>query len=288
MKKLTFVMIVITGVFFLGLGGFSKPLLADTTNSKQTNRGVYLNIMTKTKSEYYMIDALANGKHNIEYMFNNSKNMTNYKPTQSAINNVSNMDIFFYSGNDKDKWMGNFLAELNKSKVGVIDISRGIRVKTMTEDGNKVQNPYYWTGPNEYEIMLYNATSALQEKDPANRNFYGDNYNRIIDDVNKMVTDFNTLVKKSKKKPIFLTRDNTFEYLLSDLGIQYTVVPEKESFSDYITQNNLDEKDVVVIKDKSDKEKIDVNNITLEKENLNISYLELLENNINTISNVFK
>ncbi|MGL5646257.1 MAG: metal ABC transporter substrate-binding protein [Clostridium sp.] len=288
MKKLTFVMLVITGVFFLGLGGFSKPLLADTTGSKQTNRGVYLNIMAKTKSEYYMIDALTGGKHNIEYMFNNAKNMANYKPTQSAINNVSNMDLFFYSGNNNDKWMGNFLSELNKSKVGVVNISRGIRIGTMTEDGNKVQNPYYWTGPNEYEVMLYNVTSALQEKDPANRSFYEDNYNKIVTEVNNMVTKFNNLVKTSKNKPIFLTRDNTFEYLLADLGIQYTVVPQNESFSDYISQNNLNEKDVVVIKDKSDKEKIDVNSITLQKENLNISYLELLENNLNTLSSVYK
>ncbi|MEG1267609.1 MAG: hypothetical protein RSE19_14180, partial [Myroides sp.] len=39
---------------------------------------------------------------------------------------------------------------------------------------------YYYLGIAEYKIMLYNAKSALQEKDPANRDYYSKNYDTII------------------------------------------------------------------------------------------------------------
>lgn len=289
MKKLTFIMIIVTGAFFIGLGGFSKPLLADSADVNKTNRGVYLNIMASTKSEYYMLNSLTQGKHNIEYMFSNEKQNKDYKPTQDAVNNVSNMNLFFYSGNGYEPWVNDFLGDLNKLNVGVVDLSRGIRSRYYTENNQKIINPYYWTGPNELQIMLYNAKSALQEKDPANREFYQKNYDNMIVQINKMTDNFSKEVQKSNKKIIFLSRNNDFEYLLSDLGIQNTVVNEKVSFDTYIKDNNLDRNKVVVIKNSVSKENTEgLKTISLQCYNEGTSYIQLLENNINSILSVYK
>ncbi|WP_297630301.1 zinc ABC transporter substrate-binding protein [uncultured Clostridium sp.] len=289
MKKLTFIMLIVTGVFFLGLGGIAKPLLADTTDVNHAERGVYLNIMASNKSEYYMLNALTKGEHNIEYMFSNEKNNEEYKPTEEAEENVSNMNLFFYAGNNYEPWANEFISNLNRNEVGVIDLSRGIGSKQYTIDGNKKGNPYYWTGPNEYQIILYNAKSALQEKDPANRSFYEENYNDMIKSMNETLSGFNKVQSKCKNKPVFLTRNNDFEYLLSDLGINYIVVPENISFNDYMEQNNLKEKNIFVIQNSTDKEAVKgIPVIKLQLENENMGYLELLQNNINNLENAYK
>lgn len=288
-KKLTFIMLIVTGVFFLGLGGIDKPLLADTTDVNHAERGVYLNIMASNKSEYYMLNTLTKGEHNIEYMFSNEKSNQSYKPTEEAEKNVSNMNLFFYAGSGYEPWANEFISNLNRNDVGVTDLSRGISSKQYTVNGEKVTNPYYWTGPTEYQVILYNAKSALQEKDPANRAFYEENYNDMIKQMNEMVQNFKKIQSKSKNKPIFLTRNNDFEYLLSDLGINYTVVPENISFNDYVKNNNLNSKNIVIIQNSTDDEQVkEFNVVKLQLENENEGYLNLLQDNLNSLVNPYK
>lgn len=281
MKKLTAAMLIITAAFFLGLGGVSKTLMADTSESDKDNRDVYLNIMTVNKPQYETVKKLAGDKHNVEYMFNNFNDMKNYKYDENTLNNISNMDLFFYSGvGNESASLNNMISELDKSSLGVVNLSRGIRELRYKVDGKDTQNSYYYLGISEYKIMLYNTKSALQEKDPANREYYEANYNKLVKSIDDLKSTFDKDAKELKKNT-FILQDAKLEYFFKGLGIDFKVLPEKENIEEYAKKNNLNLKDIVFVQDTESKEDVkDIKVIKLDTYNYNKDFQEIIEYNI--------
>ncbi|MBY0755800.1 zinc ABC transporter substrate-binding protein [Clostridium sardiniense] len=281
MKKLTAAMLIITAAFFLGLGGVSKTLMADTSESDKDNRDVYLNIMTVNKPQYETVKKLAGDKHNVEYMFNNFNDMKNYKYDENTLNNISNMDLFFYSGaGNESASLNNMISELDKSSLGVVNLSRGIRELRYKVDGKDMQNPYYYLGIPEYKIMLYNTKSALQEKDPANREYYEANYNKLVKSIDDLKSTFDKETKELKKNT-FILQDDKLVYFFKGLGIDFKVSPEKENIEEYAKNNNLNLKDIVFVQDTESKEDVkDIKVIKLDTYNDNKDFQEIIEYNI--------
>lgn len=285
MKKITFVMLIVTGALFLGLGSNSKSLMADTsavTNS--VNRDNYLNIITTNKMQSNMIKELSGDKHNVNHMFNSENDIKKYKITDDAIKNISNMDLFFYSGNNLEPWIGDLTSKLDKNSVSVEDLSRGVRNKNYTVDEEVQKNPYYWTSINNYKVMLYNAKSLLQENDPANRNYYENNYNKMLKEIDEVEAEFDKT--KGLDKYTFVVRSDKFNYFLDSIGIKYTVLGKNESIKSFAKKNNINEKNIVLIKDKNSKlNKYDAKFkvVNLEVYNNNKTYMELIESNLKAL-----
>ena len=287
MKKLTAAMLIITAAFFLGIGGVSKTLMADTSENKN-NRDVYLNIMTVNKPEYEMIKKLAGNKHNIEYMFKNLSDEKDYKYDNNTLKNISNMDLFFYSGaGNENSTITSMINELDKSSLGVVNLSRGIRELKYKDDGKDMQNPYYYLGIPEYKIMLYNAKSALQEKDPANRDYYEENYNKLVKSIDELKSNFDKNTKGIDKYT-FVLENRKLEYFFKGVGINFKVLPEKVSLEDYAKDNNLNIKDIIFVKSEDSKYKVkdDVKTISLDSFNDNKQFKKVINDNIKELESL--
>ena len=287
MKKLTAAMLIITAAFFLGIGGVSKTLMADTSENKN-NRDVYLNIMTVNKPEYEMIKKLAGNKHNIEYMFKNLSDEKDYKYDNNTLKNISNMDLFFYSGaGNENSTITSMINELDKSSLGVVNLSRGIRELKYKDDGKDIQNPYYYLGIPEYKIMLYNTKSALQEKDPANRDYYEENYNKLVKSIDELKSNFDKNTKGIDKYT-FVLENRKLEYFFKGVGINFKVLPEKVSLEDYAKDNNLNIKDIIFVKSEDSKYKVkdDVKIISLDSFNDNKQFKKVINDNMKELESL--
>ncbi len=291
MKKLTAAMLIITAAFFLGLGVVSKPLMADTSENDKNHRDVYLNIMTINKPQYEMIKKLCGDKHNVQYMFNEAKDVKEYKYDKGIINNISNMDLFFYSGSYYNNTpINNMVSELDKSSLGVINLSRGIRELQTEVDNKTVTNPYYYLGIPEYKIMIYNAKSALQEKDPANRNFYEENYNNLVKQLDEIQKNFEKNSSEYKKFK-FILEDNSLEYFFRGVGLNIEVLPKDKFLEDYIKDNKLKASDVVFVQNEYGKDiKLpkEVKNIKLNIFDDNKEFIDIIQSNIKKIQTLVK
>ena len=165
MKKITFAMVIITIVLSLGMSVFSSPLLANTDNSsinRVESRDKYLNIMTVNKPQYDMVKKITKDKHNVEYMFTEEKDINDFKYNNEVLDNVSNMDLFMYSGTSFEPWTNTFIDELKKGNLGIINLARGVRLLSYDADGSSKEKPNYFIVIEEYNIALYNVKAAIQ------------------------------------------------------------------------------------------------------------------------------
>lgn len=279
MKKLTFAMLIITFILFLGLGTFSNPTVSNIVDTGDSDRDLFLNIMTTNKMEYEMVKSLVGDKHNIEYIFTDEEDSVNFVINENVIKNISNMDLFLYSGSTLDKWCTELISKLNKSSVGTIDITRGIRTINMEMNNETKINPYFYSGIDEYKVLLYNVKSAIQDKDPKNREVYEGNYNKIIEKLNKFISE----IKENKKdlsEYTFISLDNNIDYFYKSLSINTVKLPEQMSVKQYVEHNKIDLNKLIVLKDEKtafNEEGFKV--ASLVKYDKKVSVEELIENN---------
>ena len=270
-------MLIITFIMYIGLNFFSDQGIADTSYSEDSVRDTYLNIMVCNKSQYYMVKKIVGERHNIQYLFNNEEKIDAFRYDKGVVDNVSNMDIFMYSGNSFENWDSAFINDLDKSKVGVINISRGIRTLNYNDETNKT-NPYYWTGLEEYKIDLYNIKNAIQDRDPKNRDLYEKNYNTAISYLEQSLSIYNGK-RNDLNNYIFISLDEKLAYFFRDLGID-TYLLKGDSIEKYIVDNNFDLSKVVIVRDA----KTEFNNpqyklLTFESFDSNKSYEDIMFNN---------
>ena len=261
MKKLTYVLVIFTSIFFCILTFSYNPLMANPTDELDEEKDTYLNILTVNKEIYKMVKALVGDKHNVEYLFNNEKEIKEFKINENVLDNILNMDLFIYNGLGYEGWMNEVLDDSKNSNVGVINASRGIRPITESLSKENKENPYYLLGFNEYKIALYNIKTALQERDIKNRNYYEDNYNNIIKGLDEFLSKSKEELKLYKDYNI-VTNTDKFDYLFRDTGVQVNKLngDEEEIREDKETKTifiyDKDNEDLNELKSKMKKEYI--------------------------------
>ena len=248
-------MVIITLLLSFGMTVFQNPMLANTENNKEELRDKYLNIITVNKPQADMVKKIVKGKHNVQYMMTEENDIKEFEYTNDIVNNVSDMDLFLYSGINFEPWINKFIGKLKKGNIGIINLARGIRILNYDEGNGTKENPYYFEGIEEYKIALLNVKNCIQDKDPKNRDFYEKNYN-------DSVKQFDLRIAKLKENIsylngyTFLTFDQRFDYILDDLNVNYLNLND-EYIDKFIEKNNLDPSKVIIIQDGEDKKNID-------------------------------
>ena len=294
MKKITFVMVLITITLSFGMSIFSSPLLANTENNKSNNNGTenrskYLNIITVNKPQYEMVKKIVKDKHNVDYMFTNEKDINDFKYSQEVLDNVSNMDLFIYSGTTFEPWTNTFINELKKGSLGIISLSRGIRTLNYDSNGTSKENPYYFGGIEEYKIALYNVKAAIQDKDPQNRDYYEENYKKAIDEFENQLKQYKDKLEKLKGYT-FVTLDGGFEYITKSLGLN-TIKLDNHELSEFMKLNNLDSAKTIIIDDGENPSTLDLskyNTVRLWKYYGEMSFDDLIIYNVNELCSQVK
>lgn len=254
MKKLTYALVIFTSILFLGLTFSYNPLMANPTDEFDEEKDVYLNILTVNKEIYKMTRALAGNKHNVEYLFNSEKEVKEFNVNDNVIDNILNMDLFIYNGLGYEPWINKVVDSSKNSSVGVINMSRGIRTISKSLSEGYEENPYYLLGFNEYKIALYNIKTALQERDIKNRNYYENNYNNLVKELDEFLSKSKEEMKLYKDYNI-VTNTDKFDYLFRELGIQASKIKDNK---EEINESEIDK--VIFIYDKDNENLDDLKN----------------------------
>lgn len=282
-------MVIITIALSFGMSLFSSPLLANTENNRTESRDKYLNIITVNKPQYDMVKKIIQEKNSVEYMFTDEKDITEFKYNEVVLNNISNMDLFIYSGTSFEPWSNSLINELKKGNLGIINLARGVRLLNYTNDNGTKENPYYFEGIEEYKIALYNVKAAIQDRDPQNRDYYEENYNKAIKEFDDNIKKYEDKIKLLSDYK-FITLNNDFDYLTKSLNLN-TIQLDNHEIGEFIKLNNLDVKKVIFIVDGEQGTKVDLsvyNTVKLWKYYGDMSFDELILYNIQELSKLPK
>jgi ABC-type Zn uptake system ZnuABC Zn-binding protein ZnuA len=290
----------------------SKPQNTAITNNKvvkmEKEKNIDLNIMTTDKLLYGMVKSIVRDRHSVEYMFKDRNTELNFQFTDDSLNNIAKQDLFIFTGAGFEPWMNDFINKLNKNRVGVINVSRGIKLLSYNKvvkykDTILRENPYYLLNPDNYKIALMNIKNSIQDKDPKNRDIYETNFSKALKNLDvyqkdlKSVTDklgdcnfiviedeLSYFVKYNNLNVLDLGGDkNTIQIMPSDSSAKEAAEAKLKNSKNLVllySNNEVLKDNAAVIK------KYNIKTVNIKLCNGDVGYEELLKSNIESLKSI--
>lgn len=299
-----------------------------------------LKIVTTIFPEYDITRAIAKDKVDLELMIKPGVDVHSFTPTPQDIKTVQNSDIFVYGGTEHDKWVENLTKSIDMKNKKVVKLVDGIQqLEEESVDGMKHEHhhddkkedqhnhdhkhekkdehnhkgeekeldPHYWTSPKNAIQMVKTITNALVEKDPDNAEFYKENAENYIKQLEGVDKELHDVVDNAKIKKVVIADRFPFRYLFKDLGLEYRALfsgcsvestasaGQIKKMVDYVKENKIPvvyhiemgkgELAETVAKNSGAKVKLlhSIHTVTKEDFDKGVTYIDLMKQNVEAL-----
>lgn len=299
-----------------------------------------LKIVTTIFPEYDITRAIAKDKVDLELMIKPGVDVHSFTPTPQDIKTVQNSDIFVYGGTEHDKWVENLTKSIDMKNKKVVKLVDGIQqLEEESVDGMKHEHhhddkkedehnhdhkhekedeynhkgeekeldPHYWTSPKNAIQMVKTITNALVEKDSDNAEFYKENAENYIKQLEGVDKELHDVVNNAKIKQVVIVDRFPFRYLFKDLGLEYRALfsgcsvestasaGQIKKMVDYVKENKIPvvyhiemgkgELAETVAKNSGAKVKLlhSIHTVTKEDFDKGITYIDLMKQNVEAL-----
>ncbi|WP_459541908.1 metal ABC transporter substrate-binding protein [Parvimonas micra] len=299
-----------------------------------------LKIVTTIFPEYDITRAIAKDKVDLELMIKPGVDVHSFTPTPQDIKTVQNSDIFVYGGTEHDKWVENLTKSIDMKNKKVVKLVDGIQqLEEESVDGMKHEHhhddkkedehnhdhkhekedehnhkgeekeldPHYWTSPKNAIQMVKTITNALVEKDSDNAEFYKENAENYIKQLEGVDKELHDVVNNAKIKQVVIADRFPFRYLFKDLGLEYRALfsgcsvestasaGQIKKMVDYVKENKIPvvyhiemgkgELAETVAKNSGAKVKLlhSIHTVTKEDFDKGITYIDLMKQNVEAL-----
>lgn len=229
-----------------------------------------------------------------------------YEPTASDIAKIQQADLFIYNGGESEVWVNKILNSYGKTENNTMRLMDF--VTPLMEDDEDEYDEHIFTSLKNAEVLLDKINEKICEIDSKNSDIYTNNAKKYKSEISKLDNDFEEMISNAKRNIIIFGDRFPFKYFANDYNLKYYAAfsgcgSETEAspatISDLI--NKVQENDVPIIfhiefSNESIANKIatatntkisllhSCHNISKEDLENNITYLNLMKNNYNNLS----
>lgn len=279
----------------------NQSVESDNTEVKmEMRKDIELNIITTDKLLCDMVKSISKNMHSVDYIFKSRIDEVNFQFTSDSLNNIAKKDLFIYMGAGFEPWIDDFVDKLNKSKVGVINVSRGVKLLSYNKEvryKNTVlkDNCYYLMNIDNYKIALLNIKNSIQDKDPKNRDLYQKNFSESVKNIEIHEKDLKAVVSKLTDCN-FVFAEDEMNYFIKYNGFKsiYTV---KDSNGKWDLESKVKDSknlvflynDPVILQENADMiKKYNIKAVNIKIYNGEINYEDVLKYNIEVLKKFYE
>lgn len=244
------------------------------------------NIVVSILPQQTFVEKIGANKVNVIAMVTPGSNPHSYEPKPSQMVHISKADIYFPIGfGFEDTWLEKF-ANQNKN-MKFVEMTKGIKKIMMKKHnhhhGNEHENhdehehhkdevkykedPHTWTSPKNVKIMAKNIYDTLVQIDASNKEYYLNNYNKFLEEINQTDEKIKAIFSKIEKNSKFMVFHPAWGYFAKDYNlVQFPIEVEgkepkpkmlkriiqeakKENIKAIFTQSEFSDKSAKVIAD---------------------------------------
>ncbi|WP_394011248.1 metal ABC transporter solute-binding protein, Zn/Mn family [Anaerococcus cruorum] len=180
---------------------------------------------------YNLTKQIAGDKFDVKSFTNLKTESHGWEPSAKDIAELSNSELMFINGAGMEEWEESLESsseiELVNTTVN-IDLLEGSHENEENEDHGHEDydhshnhgefDPHTWLSPKNGIAQAKVIAEKLSEIDPANKDYYMDNYKKIEEELNAMIDEYREKFENLDNKN-FLVSHQAFGYLAHDFGL---------------------------------------------------------------------
>lgn len=206
---------------FLLFAGCSQSGTADEKEEKLT-------VVTTVFPLYDFVRAVGGDRVDVKMLIDPGCEVHSFDPTPGDIAAVYNAELFVYVGGESEKWVNRVLADVNVNSL--IMMGRVNRLEHYHENGHHAEHTHghthendehIWTSLSNAVMMIEAIRDELCAIDSENSNEYARNCEEYSGRILELKTRFHEMVSKKENKFILVADRFPFVYLTEELGIEY-------------------------------------------------------------------
>ncbi|MBM3403943.1 MAG: hypothetical protein FJY10_03535 [Bacteroidetes bacterium] len=148
-----------------------------------------------------------------------------YEPGPLQVKDLAQSAIYFANGYlEFEHGINGKISGLN-NQLSIIDLSENLSL-IQGDDHHGGTDPHYWLGPQEIKIMAQTIASALQEKDPANKERYTANLSTFL----SLMDSLDVKIRKrlaERKRDDFIVFHPALAYFSRQYGLNQLALEEE-------------------------------------------------------------
>ncbi len=157
-----------------------------------------------------------------------------YDPSINDMTQVTNADIFIYTGKEMEAWANGLLENSDTEDVQIVDLSEGITLLEgvqKSEADNEDHKEHFhdfdahiWTSPENAIKMADKICDALCLKDSENSNYYKNNAQVLKTELEELSMQMSEISKAYDGRTLYFGGRFAFRYLFEEYGISFRSV----------------------------------------------------------------
>jgi zinc transport system substrate-binding protein len=279
-----------------------------------------IEVVATTFPEYDFLRQIAKEHVNLSMLLPPGAESHSYEPTPQDILKIQNSDIFVYVGGDSDAWVAGILDSMDQSGMNIVTLMDCVDVveeeivegmEEEEEEEEEAEGPeldeHVWTSPRNAILIVQKLRDELCRVDPGNAEDYKTNAEDYIGKLNELDKKFQDVVDHSARKEIILGDRFPFRYFVDAYGLSYYAAfpgcstdTEASAATVAFLIDKVKEDDIPVVFhiELSNEQMCDticdatgakkellnaVHNVSRDDFNAGVTYLELMEHNVEVL-----
>ncbi|CDB24321.1 aBC transporter substrate-binding protein [Clostridium sp. CAG:557] len=313
-KFLNFMTVALVGPFFI------LNLPGCTSSKSETSKSEKITVIATLFPQYDFAKQIAGDKAEVSLLLPPGTESHTYDPTPADILKVSNSDIFLYTGKEMEPWADKIINSVKNKNLIVGNVSTEIDLMKLEhhhhddeQDHEKASHhehnfdPHIWLDPTLAAKMVDNITLIFCQKDPQNSDYYKGNAEIYKNKLHELDENFKNMINSSKRKSIVFAGRFAHLYFINHYGLEYIAAfdgcsteaePSVKKISkiiDFIYKNNIpaiyyeeisEPKVANSIAEQTGTKTLKfstLHNVTKEQLESNITYIDLMQENLENL-----
>lgn len=262
MKKRFFV-IILSFLIFLMIIAFLIMKFGKGLDSSKTKV-----IYTTIYPEYDFVSHIVKDKMDVNRLIGPGVEIHTYEPSGKDMVNISNSDLFIYTGENMEPWASQIIDSISDYDVKIVDTSKNIDMINLEEfmdkyslldeekgEENHVENDnldgHIWMNPKNACIMIDTILEEIVKLDSKNKEFYEKNANEYKNKIMELDEEIENSLKKNNIEALVFGGEFSYGYFCERYGLKvvscYTACGEHQDPSiarieeviEYIKDNDI-------------------------------------------------
>ena len=316
MKKLNRVIFLLAAAFFAT--GLSACGQEKESSAKASDK---VSVVTTIFPEYDFMRQIAGDKIELKMLVTPGAETHSFEPTPQDIKEVNEADMFVYVGGDSDGWVDSILDSVDTDNMQVVtlmdcvDLVEEEVIDGMTPEEEEAKaageeaeyDEHVWTSPKNAKMIVQKLCDNLCAIDPKNKETYQKNTAEYQKKLAALDQEFLTAVDQAERKEIVVGDRFPFRYFADAYGLTYyaafpgcsTDTEPSASTIAFLTDKVKEDKIPVVFHIELSNSKVcdsiceatgaksellnAVHNISKEDFESGVTYLDLMEHNVEVL-----